>query len=147
MAKWTKNKPVYLARGWYPTPVVFVPSPEAYDKFITDHKIDKDFPERKFAYPDSRGRTSYIETPGGKRYILVFVTEWADKAPPVNVLGVIAHEVQHVLQYLWESIGEDKRGQEQEAYAAQHFFCQITQSFMLTRRPKWGFKISDTETY
>lgn len=140
-------RPVYMHRLGYPTSMIFVPSKEAFERFLKDHDIRKEFPSRGFVYPTSRGHTTYIETPSDNRYILVFLGDKLEHMPPINAMGVIAHEVQHMLQYLWMSIGEDTRGHEQEAYAAQHFFCQLSQSFMLTRRPKWGFKVSDTEAY
>lgn len=146
MSKFTKKRAVYLDRGWYPARILFVPSEEAWDDFLQHYRLRDDFPNTRFAYPTSRGRTTYIERPDGKgTFIVVFLGKWADDAHPVNVMGVIAHETQHVLQYLWDDIGEDKRGQEQEAYAAQNLFGQLVQAFMLTRRPKWPFTVKGME--
>jgi hypothetical protein len=144
LAKWTKTRPVYVDRGWYPTPIVFIPSPEAYEKFHKNHPaVRKEFAKHAFTYPTARGHTTFIDSREGNSYILVFLGPWADTAHPVEVMGVITHEVQHVLQYLWQDIGESTRGQEQEAYAAQQLFGQLVQCFMLTRRPKWPFKVTD----
>lgn len=147
MSKFTKTRAVYLDRGWYSTRIVFVPSEEAYEDFVHYWKLDKDFPNRKFLYPATRGRTTYITRPDNKgTFIVVTLGPWADTGHVVNVMGVIVHETQHVLKYLWEDIGENEaRGHEQEAYAAQNIFGQIVQAFMLTRRPKWPFKIEGME--
>jgi len=51
------------------------------------------------------------------------------------IAAMVAHEAVHVAQFLWEAIGEEKPGNETEAYFVQSIVQEVLEAIGMPERP------------
>ena len=72
---------------------------------------------------DHASATTHILTnPDIGLYAIMVIRPWDEEEQPssTQIAALVAHEAMHIVQHLWEYVGEEKPGQEAEAYLLQH---------------------------
>lgn len=104
-------EPACFVHHHWPIRIFFVPSREIWDRVMADLEVDVEPPKQP-------GRTTTIGRKGHDDRVFVFLGEQCDDGPMEAVMGVMAHEIVHVIQAVEEAIG-GRLGDEPEAYLAQ----------------------------
>lgn len=77
--------------------------------------------------PHSHATAHTLEGPRGLT-VVVCLREWQGRNP-VEVAGLLIHEAVHAWQHYADRIGEDRPGDEQEAYAIQSIAQELLAEF------------------
>lgn len=104
--------------------VGYTSSPEAYAREIKRLKVNNAEP---FLSGEHAGATShFFDSPVGEDCALICVDLAKPAArDPIEVVGIVVHEVSHVVLHLWQQIGEREPGHEAQAYLFQYLVMRI----------------------
>ena len=118
------KKPSYVSMGPYPGWVGIVFDADAYSREMK--RLGVATPEQ-FVSDRAHATTHRFEHPlYGEINLVGFDAKVGKGRKLVEIYGLLVHEAVHCKQHVFESIGEDRPGVEQEAYLVQH----IAQTFM-----------------
>lgn len=126
----TNTQTVWLNRDAMPLQVHFclVQSEEAYycayRGIGTDDMPDSWLPDRH-----TGGCCSFFTAKDGQQHIIVSLNDAASHTP-IEVAGLLTHEAVHIWQAHCRRVGEDKPGDEQEAWTIQHIAQQLFRSYV-----------------
>ena len=76
----------------------------------------------------SHATTHFFRLPGKPPAAVVSLADWQGREP-VEVAGLLIHEAVHIWQRYAEDMGEDRPGDEQEAYAVQAIAQELLAEF------------------
>ncbi len=110
----------------YPVIIQFVPNEKAWDRIIGRMGLDE-------PYPESDGRCTVF---GHKRLgsrILITFSEKADARSSTDVIGLMVHELTHVVQQIAKIVGETADC-ETEAYMMQSLITWLIESYTASGR-------------
>jgi hypothetical protein len=82
----------------------------------------------------SHATTHFFRLPGKPPASVVSLADWQDREP-VEVAGLLIHEAVHIWQRYAEDMGEDRPGDEQEAYAVQAIAQELLAEFARRMEP------------
>lgn len=128
-----KDKTIWVNNcdGLFFTAVGYSPSEKAWNKTMKSMGI-KDEP-----YPLSNGRCTYFEKNEKNHRAIIVCLNPKDDHDTVEVLGLIVHEVVHVVQFLLrDAWGEINPSDELQAYLTQYFFQQVHEAFIKNNKNK-----------
>ncbi|CAD7023175.1 hypothetical protein REJC140_00118 [Pseudorhizobium endolithicum] len=111
----SKDRVIWIDRGWQPVAIGFVPSQAAWDKEMKRVRMPEPWPGK--AHCGGYTHLAVNDTTG-EAIIYVIVFE-ASERNALEVISTIVHEAVHVWQFLCRHIGEDSPGIEMEAYGIQ----------------------------
>lgn len=140
----SRNKVVWLPRGWLPTYVGFCPSEKAWKREMKRLVTDK-AARKQEVYPTSDASCSVFEKkvgPGAtKTLCLITVAEsldegWGTDAGRESIYGLLLHEAVHVWQFILKDIGEKVPSPEFEAYSVQALFIHLSSAYRRTRQKR-----------
>ncbi len=122
--------------GFY---VGFTTSRKAFKREVKRLCKDYDFP---FVGKGAGGTTHSLYNPKGELCCIITI-DISSKPSAASLAGMIAHEAMHVVQRLWELVGETRPGQEAEAYLIQYI---VVQALGAMERDKKGLKSHGRKT-
>ena len=118
------SKPSYVSMGPYPGWVGIAFDAATFRREMKRLGVEN-VPE--FVSPGAHATTHRFEHPGhGEMNLVGFDAKVGKGRKPVEIYGLLVHEAVHCKQHVFENMGEDQPGAEQEAYLVQH----IAQTFM-----------------
>jgi hypothetical protein len=112
--------------GPLPLHYAYIPTKRAWDKAVKYFLGEDERPP----FPTSLGNCTSFHTPEYGTVCLVTFGKEVKEYEPLNVMGVVTHEVTHVLQALWEDMGEESPGMEVQAYLQQFITIQLFQDYL-----------------
>lgn len=104
--------------------VGYTSSPEAFERAVKRLKVK---PVPSFLSGDHAGATTHFFDNPNKwdcALICIDLTKPAAK-DPIEIAGIVVHEVSHVILHLWKMIGEREPGHEAQAYLFQYLVMRI----------------------
>ena len=101
----------------YPVKLAYIPNKKLWDKEIKSREWEG------CPYPKSSGHCMYV-TDKGQGYIF-FAFNRMDEYTEIECEGLIAHEVTHAVDFIFEHIGEKTPGMESRAYLTQRLYMEI----------------------
>lgn len=108
-----RNRVLWIDEGWQPLLIGYCPTVKAWQKALRAHDgAIADAP------PNTAGWVTYCPATGS-HLSAVYVCIPKPSADPVQTIGIMAHEAQHVLQYVLGEMGERNPGNEFMAYGLQ----------------------------
>ena len=123
-----------MDRGWQNAYIGFCPSIKAW------YRMFKEFNIEPTPYPDTDACTTTLDIhePGKHKYVIVVTVhdrfDKKYKTDRPSVAGLLAHEATHAWQHVLKNMGEfDRPKGEIEAYAIQHIFMNLYDSYLTTR--------------
>lgn len=63
------------------------------------------------------------------KHIVIITLGEMDNCNPIGVISIIAHEIEHVWQYMKKHMGEDNPGAETEAYVKQDMLASMLYAY------------------
>lgn len=114
----------FLNQGHYPVPIAYLPSRKAWKKFLKKYKLpDIDYPQGVLGHCMliANEETNY-------RYIMMSLGEMDNRAPS-EILGTMAHECMHAVDFVMAAVGEGEPGAEQKAYFIQSLILGFIEAF------------------
>lgn len=122
------DKTVWINRGQWPVYVGFCPSEKAWKATMRRMGV------KNCEYPATDGHASFFDSNEGKNCAIITI---ADKdVDDLSRIGLLCHEVVHVVDYIFEVAGETSPGGETRAYLTQYIFQEIVDAFSRTREKK-----------
>lgn len=118
----------YFNMGPFPIFVGFTNSPKAFAKEMKRMSVSG----VDFVNPGSNA-TVHTLSKDGSTVCIITMEKAKDKSPEM-VAALIAHEAVHVVQELWDAIGEHEPGREAEAYLVQQIVQSCLQEAWKTKR-------------
>ena len=106
--------------------VGFCPSKKAWKKEMKRLGV-KDYP-----YPKTDGCVNWFERNEGHGHCCL-VTIGSGSKDPLEIIGLITHEVMHVWQFTLEVMNESTPSREFEAYSIQGLTMSVIDAFEKTR--------------
>lgn len=76
----------------------------------------------------SQATASFFDRPAGGMAVVVAIRGWEGRNP-IEVAGLLVHEAIHIWQRYAADMGEDRPGDEQEAYAIQSIAQELMAEF------------------
>ena len=82
-------------------------------------------------YPDSAAATTFFRVDGiGTTRRAIVTMNPTKELVGIQIAAMLAHEAQHVVQFIEQEIGEDKFSCEAECYLLQHIFQDLMQDYV-----------------
>lgn len=78
--------------------------------------------------PHSHATAHYLQNENGEAVCIVALSSWEGRNP-IEVAGLLIHEAVHVWQEYCNRIGEERPGDEQEAYGIQAISQELLAEF------------------
>lgn len=134
MAEFRMDRVVWGDMALYGVEYGFAPSKAAYDRALREIDADPD----ATTYPKTYGCCVQFAGSRGKHKPTCVVTihEDADdwyRDEPWLIHAMIAHEATHVWQFILDTVGEQRPGEEMTAHAVQHITAELIEGYMRTR--------------
>ncbi len=101
----------WFDRGWFPVYVGYCPDEDSWNEQMKEMGVLNE------PYPKSAGRCTVFTK--DKTVILITMNDPDDKWNIVEHIALMAHELQHTLDFIFESIGEEAPSRELKAYGMQ----------------------------
>lgn len=79
--------------------------------------------------PGAHATTHFLHNDEHEKVSVVCMKDWLGR-DPIDVATLLVHEAVHIWQYWCEKIGEDRPGDEQEAYAIQLLSYTLMREFV-----------------
>lgn len=118
-------KTAWLAPGWSILYLAFVPTKEAWDREMKALGLNETWDADKYAAATYSPRnTNKLD-----RHIALVQINMAMQKTLMDVMGSLAHEASHVVDYHFAAMGEDAPGGEVRAYALEAVFGQLMQAW------------------
>jgi hypothetical protein len=106
-------------RSWFPVYYAFCPTEADFRVALSGAVYDKDC-----AYPDTAGCcVSYDDEDGDRRVLVTLDVDW--EGEPQVAMGVLVHEVVHVVQWIVTTMEDKTPSEEFQAYATQGIFVEL----------------------
>lgn len=105
----------------YPIRIIFAPSAEAWHKLLKTLAPDE-------PYPETHGRATLFDHPKHRSVAVITLSPEADNRTPNEVIGLMVHEITHVIQYIEDIIG-CRLDRETQAYLTQLLTQWLIESY------------------
>lgn len=125
------NNPLYLDNAWFPVDLVMCLNEKAWNKLMKQMGLKP----KEYPYPSNDGSITSFEIPNGYDTYVMVISERAEKLHPIQVIGIITHEVVHMVQGLMRTIGEKEPSTEFQAYATGSITQAAIDTFHKLRMP------------
>lgn len=110
----------------YPVRIVFASTPSAWHATLAHYKIDE-------PYPDTHGRATLFTHPNHNALSIITLSQEAERRSSTQVIGLMTHELTHVIQHIEEVIG-CRLDAETEAYLQQALLQWLIESYAAAGR-------------
>jgi hypothetical protein len=90
-------------------------------------RVNTDIPWIKTGHADATAH--YFDRPNGGGVTVIVCMRDYEGRNPIEIAGLLVHEAAHAWQAYADSIGEDRPGREQEAYAVQAIAQELMAEF------------------
>lgn len=125
------NNPLYLDNAWFPVELIMCLSEKAWIKLLKEMNLTV----AEAPYPDTDGSITHFDLGGHYSKHVMVISERAEKMDPLQVIGIITHEVTHMVQGIMADIGEKEPSPEFQAYATGSLTQAAIGTFHKLRMP------------
>jgi hypothetical protein len=113
----------YIAMGSWPVLVGFTDSKKAFEKLVKDIECEDIW----MATPTALATTTcFVDDAGTNCFIVTFDPEIKTE----NLPSIIAHEAWHIVEGIYDYVGEEKFGSEATAYLIQYLVESMYKGLM-----------------
>jgi hypothetical protein len=123
-------EPLIFENHHYPVRIFFAPSKGAWKALMRDLDIAVPYPQTAH---DTPARMTWIDVPGRPRHLVITITKKARQRHAAEVIGLLVHEIVHVVQKIEEFIG-GRLDDESAAYLTQSLTQWLLASYEETRK-------------